>query len=80
MRHENFIFGSHQFLITNMEWENFNFEKYEKFQAGSRRSILLTKIVTFVNVIDHVGNRDKKYWWENKNLTSINNLTEHQKY
>ncbi len=30
-------------------------------KAGSRRSILLTKHVTFVNVIGHVGNRDKKY-------------------
>ncbi len=38
------------------------------------------KNATFVNVIGHVGNCDKKYWWDLKNLTSINNLTDHQIY
>ncbi len=32
------------------------------FKVGSRQSILLAKNVAFVNVIDHVGNRDEKYW------------------
>ncbi len=30
-------------------------------KAGSRWSILLTENVTFVTVIDHVGNCDKEY-------------------
>ncbi len=36
-------------------------------KEGFRRSILLTKNVAFINVIDHVGIRDKEYWWDIKN-------------
>ncbi len=40
---------------------------WRDFLAGSRRSILLTKNVAFVSVIDHVGNRGKEYLWDIKN-------------
>ncbi len=36
------------------------FHEYE-CKAGSRWSILLTRNVAFVNVIDHVGNCDEEY-------------------
>ncbi len=59
------------FFITSSRKKNHE-EKDSQFflaqcKAGSRRSILLTKNVAFVNVNDHVGNRDKKYWWDIKN-------------
>ncbi len=42
--------------------------------------MLLAKNVAFVNVIDHVGNYDKEYWWDIKNSRWINNLKLCQKY